>query len=91
MCGIVDSVGTLDLDKLAKDLTRDLPAYARPVFIRVMPSVDMTGNIQNWITCFGRPIQSAHSYPILTYNYNYLKTRKPYVIKFWIGNEIIQF
>ncbi|XP_068620914.1 long-chain fatty acid transport protein 4-like [Battus philenor] len=46
MCGIVDADGTLDLDKLANDLARDLPAYARPVFIRVMSSVDMTGTFK---------------------------------------------
>lgn len=45
MCGIVDVDGTLDLDKLAKDLARDLPVYARPVFIRVMDSMDMTGEL----------------------------------------------
>ncbi|CAK1603335.1 unnamed protein product [Parnassius mnemosyne] len=46
MCGIVDAAGTLDLDKLARDLARDLPPYARPVFIRVMTSVDMTGTFK---------------------------------------------
>lgn len=43
MCGIVDADGTLDLDKLAKDIAKDLPKYARPVFIRVMGAMDMTG------------------------------------------------
>lgn len=43
MCGIVDPQGTLDLDKLAKDIAKDLPKYARPIFIRTMTSVDMTG------------------------------------------------
>ncbi|CAB3249824.1 unnamed protein product [Arctia plantaginis] len=46
MCGIVDVDGTLDLDKLAKDLARDLPVYARPVFIRVMDNMDMTGTFK---------------------------------------------
>ncbi|CAG5056666.1 unnamed protein product [Parnassius apollo] len=46
MCGIVDASGTLDLEQLARDLARDLPAYARPVFIRVMTSVDMTGTFK---------------------------------------------
>lgn len=43
MCGIVDADGSLDLGRLARDLQRDLPPYARPVFLRVMGSVDMTG------------------------------------------------
>lgn len=43
MCGIVDDDNTLDLDKLAKDIAKHLPAYARPVFIRVMDKLDMTG------------------------------------------------
>ncbi|CAH0726566.1 unnamed protein product, partial [Brenthis ino] len=46
MCGIVDTNGTLDLDKLAKDLSRHLPPYARPIFIRVMTSMDMTGTFK---------------------------------------------
>lgn len=44
MCGIVDTDGSLDLDQLARALARDLPAYARPVFLRVMGSVDLTGD-----------------------------------------------
>lgn len=46
MCGIVDPQETLDLDKLAKDIAKDLPKYARPVFIRIMASVDMTGTFK---------------------------------------------
>ncbi|XP_061707046.1 long-chain fatty acid transport protein 4-like [Cydia pomonella] len=46
MCGIVDVAGTLDLDRLARDLAKDLPSYARPVFMRVMPSMDMTGTFK---------------------------------------------
>lgn len=43
MCGIVDADGSLDLGRLARDLQRDLPPYARPAFLRVMTSLDMTG------------------------------------------------
>ncbi|KAL0849046.1 hypothetical protein ABMA28_013409 [Loxostege sticticalis] len=46
MCGIVDTDGSLDLDQLARALARDLPAYARPVFLRVMGSVDLTGTFK---------------------------------------------
>lgn len=44
MCGIVDEDNTLNLDELAKNITKDIPVYARPVFIRVMTKLDMTGN-----------------------------------------------
>ncbi|XP_037297680.1 long-chain fatty acid transport protein 4 [Manduca sexta] len=46
MCGIVDVDGTLDLDKVYEDLAKNLPAYARPVFMRIMNSVDMTGTFK---------------------------------------------
>ncbi|KAM3962773.1 long-chain fatty acid transport protein 4 [Aphomia sociella] len=46
MCGIVDTDGSLDLVQLAQDLARDLPAYARPMFIRVMNSIDLTGTFK---------------------------------------------
>jgi acyl-CoA synthetase (AMP-forming)/AMP-acid ligase II len=34
---------TIDMDKLAKYLINDLPAYARPIFIRLVNSLDHTG------------------------------------------------
>lgn len=43
MCGIADPEGTLDIEKLAVGLARDLPPYARPIFIRVLKCVDLTG------------------------------------------------
>ncbi|XP_032510576.2 long-chain fatty acid transport protein 4-like [Danaus plexippus] len=46
MCGIVDADGTLDLEKLAKDIAKDLPKYARPIFIRIMHSMDMTATFK---------------------------------------------
>ncbi|KAJ0181726.1 hypothetical protein K1T71_002448 [Dendrolimus kikuchii] len=46
MCGIVDVDGTLDFDKLVRDLTKHLPAYAIPIFLRVMNSLDMTGTFK---------------------------------------------
>lgn len=42
MCGIVDSRETLDINKLAKDLEQELPPYARPIFLRIMTSLEMT-------------------------------------------------
>ncbi|CAG9784544.1 unnamed protein product [Diatraea saccharalis] len=46
MCGVVDPEGTLDLEEMSRALARDLPAYARPVFIRRMASVDLTGTFK---------------------------------------------
>ncbi|CAH0404707.1 unnamed protein product [Chilo suppressalis] len=46
MCGIVDVDGTLDLDALSRSLSRDLPAYAKPIFVRLMTSVDLTGTFK---------------------------------------------
>ncbi|XP_068621663.1 long-chain fatty acid transport protein 4-like isoform X2 [Battus philenor] len=46
MCGIVDVDNTLDLEKLVKDMAKDIPKYARPVFLRVMSSLDMTGTFK---------------------------------------------
>ncbi|KAL0894631.1 hypothetical protein ABMA27_013188 [Loxostege sticticalis] len=46
MCGIVDLDDSLDLDKLLKDMSKDLPKYARPIYIRKMASIDMTGTFK---------------------------------------------
>lgn len=43
MCGIADPDDSLNLEQLVKDLNKDLPKYARPIFIRKMESLDMTG------------------------------------------------
>jgi hypothetical protein len=43
MAAIVDENYTLDLDVLKSDLQRGLPAYAVPIFIRLMKAVDTTG------------------------------------------------
>ena len=47
MAAIVDEKGTLDLKQLYADLQKSLPAYARPIFIRVLDKVDVTG--QFWV------------------------------------------
>lgn len=43
MCGIADPDDNLSLDALSEGLKRDLPPYARPVFLRLLKHVDMTG------------------------------------------------
>ncbi|XP_013200657.1 long-chain fatty acid transport protein 4 [Amyelois transitella] len=46
MCGLADADGSLSLAQLRAALARELPAYATPVFLRVMRSVDMTGTFK---------------------------------------------
>jgi solute carrier family 27 fatty acid transporter 1/4 len=43
MAAIVDVNHKVDLDQLYKDLQKSLPSYARPVFIRLLEKVDVTG------------------------------------------------
>jgi solute carrier family 27 fatty acid transporter 1/4 len=43
MAAIVDHDGSLNLAKLADGLKKALPLYARPLFIRIVRKVDMTG------------------------------------------------
>jgi hypothetical protein len=43
MAAIVDHDGSLNLTALAEGMKKALPSYARPLFIRVVRKVDMTG------------------------------------------------
>ncbi len=43
MAAIMDPDKNLDLKDLASQLTKALPAYARPLFIRVLSAIEMTG------------------------------------------------
>ena len=44
MAAIVDEDRNLDLQELTSALQRSLPAYARPVFLRLLNEVDTTGD-----------------------------------------------
>lgn len=46
MAAIADSNGTLDLVELNHQLQRTLPAYAKPVFIRVVKKLKITGTFK---------------------------------------------
>jgi len=46
MVAIVDENNSLDLKQLYRDLQKALPAYARPVFVRVLENVDLTGTFK---------------------------------------------
>lgn len=43
MAAISDKDNTLDLTRLANGLRKELPVYARPLFIRAVRDVEMTG------------------------------------------------
>ena len=43
MAAILDPTKSLDLAALAKELNNVLPAYARPLFVRLVSALDMTG------------------------------------------------
>ena len=42
MAAIPDQNRTIDLKRLYQDLAKKLPAYARPIFIRLVESIDTT-------------------------------------------------
>lgn len=46
MAAIVDPDNKLDFGKLAVGIKANLPAYARPVFIRTLPELPMTGTFK---------------------------------------------
>jgi len=52
MASIVDPTGTLDLNALSTEMSNHLPSYARPLFIRILKEMDMTGNKGLLITVF---------------------------------------
>lgn len=43
MAALVDTDNSIDLNKIANGIRENLPAYARPIFIRIMPQLPMTG------------------------------------------------
>lgn len=47
MAAIVDTENTLDLKLLLSGMQKALPAYARPLFIRTIREVPMTGKNEN--------------------------------------------
>lgn len=46
MAAIVDPENKLDIEHLAAGIKGSLPPYARPVFIRIMPELPMTGTFK---------------------------------------------
>ena len=46
MVAIVDEKKTLNLEQLYRDMKKVLPAYAVPVFIRLLEQVNTTGKVK---------------------------------------------
>ncbi|KAK4297268.1 hypothetical protein Pmani_030309 [Petrolisthes manimaculis] len=46
MAAIIDDAGTLDLEQLYSSMTRSLPSYARPLFLRTVKQLEMTGTFK---------------------------------------------
>ncbi|GBP23076.1 Long-chain fatty acid transport protein 4 [Eumeta japonica] len=46
MAAVADPNRTLDLDKLIVDLDDLLPSYARPLFLRIMNEIEITGTFK---------------------------------------------
>lgn len=72
MAAIVDADGTLNLATLGKGVQENLPTYARPLFVRVLPQVQMTGRCS---TCIHTRVYCVHALlqlrlrPFLTFVY----------------------
>jgi len=47
MSAIADTANDIDLESLHEAVSKELPAYARPMFLRVLNHIDMTGKLQN--------------------------------------------
>ncbi len=48
---VAPSVTSLDLEKLGEELNKRLPAYAVPIFLRVVEELDITGTYAE-VSCF---------------------------------------
>lgn len=46
MAAIVDTEGKIDFVHLTAGIKANLPTYARPVFIRILPELPMTGTFK---------------------------------------------
>lgn len=46
MAALVDPDSQIDMETLAKGIRNSLPIYARPIFIRIMPQLPMTGTFK---------------------------------------------
>lgn len=45
MVAVVDPKNEIDLNYLAEGIDKNLPIYARPLFLRILPQLELTGKI----------------------------------------------
>lgn len=50
MAAVYDPESTLDLKKLAEGTKKALPSYARPILLRILKKMDMTGGCFDLVT-----------------------------------------
>lgn len=58
MAAILDPDHAVDLERLAHSLQKSLPPYARPLFVRIMETLPMTGTFWKLNSFFALPILS---------------------------------
>lgn len=63
MAAIFDPEGSVNLAKLAEGTKKALPFYARPIFIRILKKLDMTGL---FIELFLKQISTFLKFQVLT-------------------------
>lgn len=47
MVAIADPENEININNLAKGIDENLPVYARPLFLRIVPQLELTGKIVN--------------------------------------------
>lgn len=48
MAAVYDPENTLNIKEMAEGLKKSLPSYARPLFVRVLSELPMTGKYSNY-------------------------------------------
>lgn len=56
MAAIADSTGSFNCESFLREVQKVLPPYARPVFLRVSPQVDTTGELLLHLHSITRPV-----------------------------------
>jgi len=52
MAAILDPNETLDFEHFIQVISKSLPSYARPVFVRIVKQMDMTGKLNYYLEGF---------------------------------------
>ena len=60
MTAIVDPEKEVDMSKLHSSITKYLPSYAQPIFVRIVGSIDTTGGNFNRTMKIGKQTQASN-------------------------------